>query len=184
MLFTEQSFIFIFLPVVFVGLLLLRVTSTRLSICWVILSSLFFYGFHAWEHIVLLAGSIAFNYGFGVAIEKSTNPRKSHYLLVFGVLLNLSVLALFKYADFLLGILSTGQTLDLALPLAISFFTFQQIAYLVDIKKGKISNPGFLNYSFFVPFFPQLIAGPIVRCQHIIPQLKKSAFVHESTETA
>lgn len=182
MLFNEQSFIFIFLPVVFVGLILLRCISLKFSVWWVILSSLFFYGFHAWEHVALLAGSIAFNYGFGLAIEKSANPRKRHYLLLFGVLLNLALLAVFKYADFLLGVLSAGQTLGLALPLAISFFTFQQIAYLVDIRKGKVSSPGFLHYSFFVSFFPQLIAGPIVRCQHILPQLKKGALGKLSSE--
>ena len=154
MLFNEQSFIFIFLPVVFVGLLLFRFTSSKLSIWWTILCSFFFYGFHAWEHIPLLSGSIALNYCLGLAIEKSKGNQRSLYLLVLGILCNLGVLALFKYADFLLGVLGTGQTLGLALPLAISFFTFQQIAYLVDLRKGRISNPGFLHYSFFVSFFP------------------------------
>ena len=82
---------------------------------------------------------------------------------------------MFKYADFFLGTVGFNHSLDLALPLAISFFTFQQIAYLVDLRKGKVSSPSFLHYGLFVSFFPQLIAGPIVRCQQVIPQLKEGA---------
>ena len=119
MLFNEQSFIFVFLPVFLVGLLALRAWVPRLSIWWAILCSFFFYGFHAWEHIPLLAGSIALNYCLGLAIEKSKGNQRSLYLLVLGILCNLGVLALFKYADFLLGVLGTGQTLGLVLPLAI-----------------------------------------------------------------
>ncbi len=175
MLFNEQSFIFFFLPAIFAGLLFLRAVAPALSFWWIILGSFFFYGFHGWEHVPLLAVSIVLNYCLGLAIEKSSDQRRGHFLLTLGVFCNLSVLALFKYADFFLGTVGFNHSLDLALPLAISFFTFQQIAYLVDLRKGKVSSPSFLHYGLFVSFFPQLIAGPIVRCQQVIPQLKEGA---------
>jgi len=175
MLFNEQSFVFFFLPVIFAGLVFLRAVAPALSFWWIILGSFFFYGFHGWEHVPLLAVSIVLNYCLGLAIEKSADQRRGHYLLALGVFCNLSVLALFKYADFFLGTVGSNHSLALALPLAISFFTFQQIAYLVDLRKGKVSSPSFLHYGLFVSFFPQLIAGPIVRCQQIIPQLKEGA---------
>ena len=92
-----------------------------------------------------------------------------------GIALNLGVLGVFKYADFFLGVVESQFHFGLALPLAISFFTFQQVAYLVDLRRGEIKPPSFINYTFFVSFFPQLIAGPIVRCQQLIPQIKEKA---------
>ncbi|MEE3061863.1 MAG: MBOAT family O-acyltransferase, partial [Verrucomicrobiota bacterium] len=173
MLFNEQSFLFLFLPIVFVGILLLRAGSPHLSSWWIIFSSFFFYGFHGWEHLPLLTFSILLNFGLGSAIQRKVGNRSAAHLLTFGIVCNLGVLAVFKYADFLTSSLGFEHSLNLSLPLAISFFTFQQIAYLVDVRKGKMTSPSFTHYAVFVSFFPQLIAGPIVRCQQIIPQLRE-----------
>lgn len=163
---------FMFVPIIFIGLLCCRALIPSFVCGWIIVGSLFFYGFHGWKHVPLLVGSICLNYLVGLGIEKETKNSWRSFLLVLGVSLNLGVLALFKYADFIFGSLGFGGGFGLALPLAISFFTFQQIAYLVDLKRGILTGPSFGNYALYISFFPQLIAGPIVRCQQIIPQLK------------
>jgi D-alanyl-lipoteichoic acid acyltransferase DltB (MBOAT superfamily) len=162
--------------------------APKIALWWAMVCSVFFYGFHGWEHIPLLLGSIALNYGLGLAIEKRKGTPTSSRLLALGVTVNLIFLAIFKYADFLLSNLasftdSAATTSGIALPLAISFFTFQQIAYLVDLRKEKISTPTFGSYCLFVTFFPQLIAGPIVRCQRIMPQIVKGTLGQFSRET-
>jgi len=119
----------------------------------------------------LLCGSVIFNYGAKVII---TN-RKSIYILIFAIISNISLLFYYKYANFFLGI-SSASSFSIAntvLPLAISFFTFQQIAYLYDVYVDKAINHSLLEYTLFVVFFPQLIAGPIVSQAEILPQLKK-----------
>ena len=182
MLFNEQSFVFIFLPVVLAGLFAFKAWAPRLTCVWVVVSSFFFYGFHAWEHLPLLTGSVILNYWLGSRIQKSEKPKTKFNLMSLGIFGNLGVLAVFKYADFFLLQLGYDEGFGLLLPLAISFFTFQQIAYLVDLGRGKLTNPGFLHYCVFVSFFPQLIAGPIVRCQKIIPQLKNGMLGKLSSE--
>ncbi len=126
------------------------------------------------------------NYGFGVMLhqsEKKISILKRHHIrhktiLILGILFNIGLLGYFKYADFFLvnvnGLLDTSLPLPgLALPLAISFFTFQQIAYLVDCSKKDANEYDFLNYCLFVSFFPQLIAGPIVHHQEMMPQFAR-----------
>jgi D-alanyl-lipoteichoic acid acyltransferase DltB (MBOAT superfamily) len=173
MLFSEQSFLFYFLPAVFVGVLFLRLRSSYLTNWWIILASFFFYGFHGWQHLPLLILSILVNYGIGFGIEKRAVNRSGYYLLILGIVCNLLILATYKYADFITSSFHFDYSLNLTLPLAISFFTFQQIAYLVDLRKGKMTTPSFTHYITFISFFPQLIAGPIVRCQEMVPQLQK-----------
>ncbi len=116
----------------------------------------------------VLAGSIVVNYFFGLYAVR-------RYVLVLGVAFNILLLAYFKYAWFVLGhVLSPGESssfLDPVLPLAISFFTFQQIAYLVENHRGEAPRTRFLDYALFVSFFPQLIAGPIVRGRQTLPQI-------------
>jgi D-alanyl-lipoteichoic acid acyltransferase DltB (MBOAT superfamily) len=114
--------------------------------------------------------SISINYFLGLVIEKKRSQNFNGNLLIVGIIINLAILAFFKYGDFILGNLAyigmiPCQKTNIILPLAISFFTFQQIAYLVDLKKGEIRSSCFINYCAFVTFFPQLIAGPIVRYQ-------------------
>jgi len=121
-----------------------------------------------------------FNYTIGVSLSQEKNKIKIHKksLLIVGVSLNLALLGYFKYTDFLIenfNFLSNENMtlLHLALPLAISFFTFQQIAYLVDSYRGETHEYDFLNYANFVTFFPQLIAGPIVHHSEMMPQFSK-----------
>ena len=173
MLFNEQTFLFYFFPVVIVGVLVFRLRSSYLTSWWIILTSFFFYGFHGWQHLPLLILSVLVNYGIGLGIEKMAVKRSGHNLLIFGIVCNLLILAIYKYADFIISSFHLAYSLNLTLPLAISFFTFQQIAYLIDVRKGKVTTPSFTNYCTFISFFPQLIAGPIVRCQGMIPQLQK-----------
>jgi len=120
-----------------------------------------------------------FNYVVGNALSKPGNKKRNRFskkgILTFGIIANVALLGYFKYSDFLITNLnyafrSNIDLLNLALPLAISFFTFQQIAYLVDSYKGETKEYDFLNYAIFVTFFPQLIAGPIVHHKEMMPQ--------------
>ena len=140
-------------------------------------SSLFFYSWWNIIYLPLILGSVLFNYIIGVSLSKRsdhTQIRKKQ-LLAFGIIFNIFLLGYFKYADFFIHnvnyISNTNfPTLGLVLPLAISFFTFQQITYLVDSYKKETKEHDFLNYAVFVTFFPQLIAGPIVHHKEMMPQ--------------
>ncbi len=175
MLFTAPSFLFGFLPIIVVGSVLIGLfKNEKLSIFYLIIGSLIFYGWWNFKLLPLLLFSVLLNFFIGQFLIKN----RSKSLLVFGVLSNLALIAVFKYLDFSIEtfnfLFSTGlSTLNIALPLAISFFTFQQIAYLSDVYSGKVSDQSFLKYTLFVTFFPQLIAGPIVHHSEIIPQFKK-----------
>ena len=185
MLFHSQEFLFLFLPFAFLGTLLIRRYGNTPAILWLSCCSLFFYGFgefkehgfegFAWSHLGLILFSIGFNFLLGKKLFH-TEQKKSNWLFL-GICTNLLLLGYFKYADFLAKTIFnfSGQDFDsfeIELPLAISFFTFQQIAFLVDLRKRQMALPRFRDYLLFVAFFPQLIAGPIVKCQNIVPQLK------------
>lgn len=136
-------------------------------------ASLVFYGYFEWRYIFLIIGSLCFNYFVSIGIAKSR--KKS--LLVAGIATNLILLGFYKYMGFFLENLnllfnSNMPIFQLALPLGISFFTFQQIAFLVDIYHRKADEADFSRYCLFVTFFPQLIAGPIVHHKEMIPQFK------------
>ena len=122
MLFNEQSFLFYFLPAVVVGLLVFRFKSVDLSSWWIILASFLFYGYHGWQHLPLLILSILVNYGLGFGIEKRAISRSGYYLLILGITCNLLILAIYKYADFISSSFHLEYSLNLTLPLAISFF--------------------------------------------------------------
>ncbi|MBT5717801.1 MAG: MBOAT family protein [Opitutae bacterium] len=189
MLFHEQTFLFLFLPVAWIGLIAFSKIVPTFALWWIIFCSLFFYGFHGWEHLPILLSSLVINFFIGRVIESKNAPSTSALILSIGIIVNLGFLAFFKYADFLLYNLASlkgtkAEPSGIALPLAISFFTFQQIAYLVDLNKGKITTPVFSHYCFFITFFPQLIAGPIVRCQNIIPQIIRGTLGRLSKEVA
>jgi alginate O-acetyltransferase complex protein AlgI len=174
MLFHSLEFILLFLPLV---LLVYRGLESfnylRVAIIWLILASLFFYAYWNWSYVFLLLGSIGINYllGYGLVYYRS------QLLLGVGIGLNLAVLGYYKYSGFFLENLnqwglSTPQ-LEILLPLGISFFTFQQIAFLLDVYGKKIQVSDFSRYALFISFFPQLIAGPIVHYQEIVPQMGK-----------
>lgn len=175
MLFNSFPFLFEFLPATILAFAAARRHSPRAGILVLVAASLFFYG--AWRPIYLsvLTGSLAANFLLGLAMA---NPFRRRAVGMAGVALNLSVLGFFKYADFLLDTLHdlTGAALphlDVGLPLGISFFTFQQIAYLVDVMRGAKVERDAISYTLFVAFFPHLIAGPLVHHAEMIPQFKQ-----------
>jgi len=170
MLFHTTAFIIEFLPICLIGFFLLgRFFDAQWTLGWLVLCSLFFYAWWNPAHLPLLVGSVALNYAIARMLRRATRPRA---WLTAGIVLNLALLGWFKYADFLLHIVDPhAPALHITLPLAISFFTFQQIMFLVDTAKARAVVPPFLTYASFVTFFPHLIAGPIVRPSEIIPQL-------------
>ena len=175
MLFNSYIFIFLFLPTtLFVFHLLEKKGYNRLTISWLVAASLFFYGWWNPIYIGLIVGSALFNYAVGFVLL--TRPYK--LFLSLGIMGNLAVLGYFKYANFFVNnintLLDNNIILEqIILPLGISFFTFQQIAYLVDTYLGKTKEYKFLQYFLFVTFFPQLIAGPIVHHKKMMPQFAK-----------
>lgn len=175
MLFNSFEYILIFLPVVLVCYFVLNKQKLLiLSKCWLIFASIFFYGFLTPKYIPILLGSIFINFAIGSTLYSNTKLNKKILLFV-GISINVLCLCYFKYMDFFITnvnyILKTHiDLLHITLPLGISFYTFQQIAYLVDSYQGKTKEYDFLSYTIFVSFFPQLVAGPIVHHQEIIPQ--------------
>ncbi len=173
MLFTSQVFLLGFLPIV---LLLYYVTADRaLRQAEVILASLVFYAWWDIRFVPLLVGLTLANW----LIVRAWARWRPPLLLELGMALNLAALALFKYANFLGENLAALLNLpfhpwDIVLPLGISFFVFQKLSYLIDLKRGDRHVYGLLDFAMFVTFFPQLIAGPIVRHNEIVPQFAAS----------
>lgn len=183
MLFNSLIFILGFLPVVLAGFYtLLRRAGTRAAFFWLVAASLFFYGWWNPVYLLLLVALMLLNFFCARAIVLSgPGTGKSRAFLAAGVGCNLLILGYFKYADFMIATVNdvTGAQfalLHVVLPLAISFFTFQKIAFLADCYRGLVREDSLLNYMLFVGFFPQLIAGPIVHHQEIMPQFLKPGF--------
>lgn len=179
MLFHSYIFLFAFLPACWITFILLkRHVSGRAAMVWLSLASFFFYGWWNPPFVLLVIFSILVNFHVGRGLTRP-DLRHRKALLWFGLLFNLIPLGYFKYAGFMAEIWSdlTGAPLlrfDPFLPLAISFYTFQKIAYLVDAYKTRKAEHDLVDFSLFVMFFPQLIAGPIVRHEEIIPQIKRA----------
>lgn len=177
MLFNSMVFIAGFLPVVLLGFILLAGSGRqRYAAIWLTLASLVFYGWWNPAYVPLLIGSMVGNYLVGGYLMR----RPSRSVLVLGVAANVGLLAYYKYTGFLFGTLDDAFGLgwsvgDIILPLAISFFTFQQIAYLVDAHDGEVSEHDFVNYCLFISFFPQLIAGPITHHGEMLKQFNDSS---------
>lgn len=174
MLFHSQLFLLAFLPVALIGYYGLA-SRRSARIWWLIVASFAFYGYWDFRLIPLLAGSIVVNWT--LAHTHARFPLR--HLVAIGVVLNLALLGLFKYADLAadsaawLGGWEHRQW-PIILPLAISFFTFQQISYLVDLGRGKAPTYRFHEFALYICFFPQLIAGPIVRHNEIIFQFSQA----------
>lgn len=177
MLFNSFSFLFLYLPVVFAGYCMLARWRPRWTIAWLALASLFFYGYWDGRYLPLLLASILFNYWCGMRIGAAGARRKRW--LVFGLAANLSLLAYYKYANFFLASLNqmAGAQLqgwEIILPIGISFFTFTQIAFLVDCHRGLAGDGdgeySFTRYTLFVSYFPHLIAGPVLHHKEMMPQ--------------
>lgn len=182
MLFNSPVFLFGFLPITLLIFFMLGRYSMPCARLWLAAASLFFYAWWNPPYLALLSASILFNYGVGYLLQfreqVSWHLPSPKTILILGLTFNLGLLCYFKYSAFFVENLNAALGADfvlthVALPLAISFFTFQKIAYLVDSYLGKVKETSFLNYVLFAAFFPQLIAGPIVHYSEIFPQFKK-----------
>lgn len=175
MLFNSFEFVLVFLPIVVIGFYLLgRHAPANVAISWLVTASLFFYAWWNPPYVLLIVSSVLFNYAVGHALIRK--PSKA--MLTFGIALNLLLLGYFKYTNFLIDNVNAvfGAHLHIwriVLPLAISFHTFQQISYLVECRRGTVRSSSLLHYFLFVTFFPQLIAGPIVRHDEMLPQFSR-----------
>jgi D-alanyl-lipoteichoic acid acyltransferase DltB (MBOAT superfamily) len=174
MLFNSSIFLFVFWPVtLLVTWALSKWSKVAAAQGFLVIASLFFYGWWNPSYVLLLAGSIVVNYGLGCLMLASRGGTRTAWLAL-GIVLNLGLLAYYKYWGFLCTNFGSGPPMEtIVLPLAISFFTFTQITYLADIRSGKIEINGFLDYVLFVAFFPHLIAGPIVHHRQLIPQFRE-----------
>jgi len=177
MLFSSYTFVFAFLPMALAGFAVARgAGGARAAMAWLLGASLLFYGYSSPTHLLLLLGSIVLNYGMGQRLVSQTGGAR-RIALAMGIAVNLAILGYFKYANFLGDVAEqlTGYHwfVRVALPLGVSFFTFQQIAYLVDSYRGRCRAHGLLDYALFVSFFPQLIAGPIVHHCQVLPQIQR-----------
>ena len=174
MLFNSPLLIFMFLPAtLLVFFWTARLLGREAAIISLVLASLLFYGWWNPIYLILISISVFVNFGLGYWLPKVSSAPSKQWLLFLGIVFNLGLLGYFKYANFFVNSLNAavGTAIDLApivLPLAISFFTFQQIAYLVDAYKDKTHEYNFFHYCLFVVFFPQLIAGPIVHHKDIL----------------
>jgi D-alanyl-lipoteichoic acid acyltransferase DltB (MBOAT superfamily) len=178
MLFNSVEFIFVFLPICLGGFfLLVRAGRGDFALSWLTLLSLVFYAWWNPVYLPLIVGSMAMNFVMARLIAARPEPRN---WLTAGVIANLALLGLFKYADFTVVNLNRVFGFEfslpgIALPLAISFFTFTQIGFLIDVHRGRIAAPGLRDHLLFVTFFPHLIAGPIVHFRELMPQLLRQA---------
>lgn len=175
MLFSSIEFLFLFLPVTLIlGVILRRFAPTSVVVMAVLAANLFFYGWFRWSYLFILIGSIVVNYFVGVRLIRAP----SRGLLLAGIVLNLALLGFYKYAFFFSSSLGfeVPALNGLVLPLAISFYTFQQISFIVDCNRRQIEDVEFFQYALYVSFFPQLIAGPIVRFSELYPQITANLF--------
>jgi alginate O-acetyltransferase complex protein AlgI len=183
MLFNTFGFIFVYLPVTLLGFFMLARISHAFAAAWLALASIFFYGYWNPAYVGLLLGSIACNYLMGVRIAKAAvraEDKKKKRLLIFALAANLSLLVYYKYFNFFVqninGIASVDWSLSsIILPLGISFFTFTQIAFIVDTYQGKVREYNFTHYLLFVTYFPHLIAGPVLHHKQMMPQFNSPA---------
>ena len=175
MLFNSASFMFYFLPVALLGFVALGRFGRRAVIGWLALVSVVFYGVWKPQYVIVLVGSMLMNFAISRMIAASRDTRAGTWWMVLGITLNLGVLAYFKYLFRFLVFMNQMQFTQrewphIILPLGISFFTFTQIAYLVDLRQGEAKKQDFLSYGLFVTFFPHLIAGPILHHKEMMPQ--------------
>lgn len=180
MVFNSIEFI-IFFPIVLLGYFLL---PNRIKTGWLLLASLIFYASWNVKYTLLLASSILITYLSGLIISKSKTPKVKKAAVVSAVVINLLILAFFKYLDLLFagigdvleffGGQGISNPLKLILPVGISFYTFQAVGYTVDVYRGRVdAEPNLLRYALFVSFFPQLVAGPIERTENLLSQIKE-----------
>ena len=180
MLFNSYIFIFLFLPICIVGHFLINKTKKyQLGHVFLLGMSLWFYGYFNPGYLLIIISSVLINYALyrwmkkrqGAPVPKATKP-----IMILGVACNLGIIFYFKYMDFFIENVNAIAKTDwplmhIVLPLGISFFTFQQISFIVDVYRGEVPEYDFITYACYVTYFPQLIAGPIVTHNELIPQL-------------
>lgn len=182
MVFSSMIFLWIFLPVIFIGYF---VVQDRFKNMLLLLGSLIFYAWGEPKYIMLMLCLILINYSVGILMEKYENQRKP--LLILDIIINLGVLGYFKYFNFLIEIVNgcTGREIEspnIVLPIGISFFTFQILSYIIDLYRGQYkAQKSIISLALYVSFFPQLIAGPIVQYKDIDEQLKHRVCTSEKT---
>jgi alginate O-acetyltransferase complex protein AlgI len=188
MLFNSVEFLFLFLPALLFVYFYLASLNHRLAAAWLTAGSLFFYGWWNPAYVVLLLISILFNYLLGYQLAQGSDIGSSRRarLLALGVGGDLVLLGYYKYANFFVDSIGTvaGTSFELqhiVLPLGISFFTFTQIAFLVDAARGKAKEFDFIHYSLFVTYFPHLIAGPVLHHKQMMPQFSQSTTYRASS---
>ena len=183
MLFNSIDFA-IFLPIIFILYWFATKGSLRLQNILLLVSSYFFYACWDWHFLFLLIFSTLLDYYTGIKIHKATNQRNKLFWLWLSIGINLGFLGVFKYYNFfaesfadgltLLGLNSNLGSIQIILPVGISFYTFHGLSYVIDIYKNRIKpERNFIDYSVFVSFFPLLVAGPIERATHLLPQILK-----------
>ena len=181
MLFNSYWFIFFFLPITFgIFFFIKKLNYHQLVPVWLIIASLFFYSWWNPPYVLLLICSIMFNFMVGIILNKTYNQPYYHKIvLVIGIATNLLLLCYFKYAGFFVNTINELSQYQIkidsiVLPLAISFFTLQQVSYLIDAYHGEAKEFDFISYAASVSFFPHLIAGPIVRYRDLVPQFSRA----------
>jgi alginate O-acetyltransferase complex protein AlgI len=183
MLFNSIDFA-IFLPTVFVIYWFVVKKNLNLQNAFIVAASYFFYGWWDWRFLSLIIFSTLVDFTVGIKLKNEENPRKRKLLLWTSILVNLGVLGFFKYANFFLdnfkvaysffGRAIQDNSLNIILPVGISFYTFQTMSYTIDVYRRKFeTTTDFIAYSAYVSFFPQLVAGPIERATHLLPQFFK-----------
>ncbi len=183
MLFNSLDFAF-FLPIVFILYWLVTVKNLKLQNFLIVVASYIFYGWWDWKFLSLIVFSTVVDYAVGRQLKIEENQLKRKFLLWTSILVNLGFLAFFKYYNFFLDNFITafslfgqdiqGNSLNIILPVGISFYTFQTLSYTIDVYKRRLdATEDFIAFSAFVSFFPQLVAGPIERATHLLPQFYK-----------
>ncbi|MEQ8241310.1 MAG: MBOAT family protein, partial [Cyclobacteriaceae bacterium] len=174
----------IFLPVVFMLYWFVLKGNIQHQNLLIVVASYVFYGWWDWRFLSLIIFSTIVDYSVGLFLSKEEKNISRKYLLWTSVIINLGILGVFKYYNFFLdnfiaafsffGVEFTGNSLNIILPVGISFYTFQTLSYTIDIYKDRITaTRDFIAFSAFVSFFPQLVAGPIERAKNLLPQFKQ-----------
>ena len=183
MLFNSIDFAF-FLPLVFVLYWFVFNKNLKAQNFLIVVASYFFYGWWDWKFLSLIAFSTLVDYSIGIGLSKENRPSKRKMLLWISIIVNLGFLGFFKYYNFFLdnfisafsffGYSISASSLNIILPVGISFYTFQTLSYTIDVYRKQLEpTKDFIAFSAFVCFFPQLVAGPIERATHLLPQFYK-----------
>jgi D-alanyl-lipoteichoic acid acyltransferase DltB (MBOAT superfamily) len=189
MLFHSAAFIFVFMPVVLAGFFLIGRFHHKAAAGWLVAASLFFYGWWNPVYVLLLVGSAVFNFlvGCRLACLAARDSKSVQHWLWFGVAADLALLGYYKYANFFVDSVDSvagthWPSPQVVLPLGISFFTFTQIAFLVDARRGIAREYDFVHYSLFVSYFPHLLAGPVLHHKQMMPQFGRASTYRLSLE--